>query len=201
MSKIVLSLIMIIAVAVIAIGATGAYFSDTETSNSNTFAASVLDLNVNNTDTNVVMFAVSDVVPGATGNQQIVLNNVGNLNGFLDISFANLVNDDVSCNEPESDVDTNCGDGEVGELANNLDILTYIDQDENDIYASGTDELIYNGKALNIVGEKLSDYSLTASSSKDFLIEWSVNSDVGNIIQSDKVGFDVQFELAQTAGQ
>src|SRR3989344_6901409 len=49
MKKIVLSLSMIGAVAVLAIGATGAFFSDSETSTGNTFAAGAIDLGVDNT--------------------------------------------------------------------------------------------------------------------------------------------------------
>lgn len=48
MKKIVLSLSMIGAVAVLAIGATGAFFSDSETSTGNTFAAGAIDLGVDN---------------------------------------------------------------------------------------------------------------------------------------------------------
>ena len=46
MKKILLSLSMIGAVAVVAIGATGAFFSDTETSTGNTFTAGAIDLKV-----------------------------------------------------------------------------------------------------------------------------------------------------------
>ena len=40
---------MIAVVAIIAVGATGAFFSDTETSTGNTFAAGAIDLGVDNT--------------------------------------------------------------------------------------------------------------------------------------------------------
>jgi len=57
MKRIILSLVTIVAVAAIATGATVAYFSDTETSNSNTFAAGTLDLDVNgNNGVNTVKF-------------------------------------------------------------------------------------------------------------------------------------------------
>ncbi len=200
MSKILLSLTIVTAVAVIAIGATGAYFSDTETSTGNTFTAGSLDLNIDGDNQNVVMFSVSKLIPGDSGTQEILLNNTGNLNGFLDVSFLNLVNNDVSCNDPEDDVDATCGTGQVGELADNLDIVCYIDENDNDVYDGG-DELIFSNKALSIIGEKLSDYGFTAGASKVFRMEWSVDSGVGNIIQSDEAGFDVEFELSQTAGQ
>ena len=49
MKKIVLSLSMMAAVAMVAIGATGAFFSDTETSTGNTFTAGAIDLKVDST--------------------------------------------------------------------------------------------------------------------------------------------------------
>src|SRR3989344_1833379 len=48
MKKIILSLGMIAAVAVVAVGATGAFFSDTETSTGNTFTAGAIDLGIDN---------------------------------------------------------------------------------------------------------------------------------------------------------
>ena len=49
MKKIIISLSMIAAVAAIAVGATTAFFSDTETSTGNTFTAGAIDLGVDNT--------------------------------------------------------------------------------------------------------------------------------------------------------
>lgn len=48
MKKILLSLSMIAAVAVVGVGATGAFFSDSETSTGNTFTAGAIDLGVDN---------------------------------------------------------------------------------------------------------------------------------------------------------
>jgi predicted ribosomally synthesized peptide with SipW-like signal peptide len=49
MKKIILSLAMIAAMAALAVGATTAYFSDTETSSGNTFTAGAIDLAIDNT--------------------------------------------------------------------------------------------------------------------------------------------------------
>src|SRR3989338_3085224 len=48
MKKILLSLGMIVFVGAVVIGATGAFFSDTETSTGNTFTAGAIDLGVDN---------------------------------------------------------------------------------------------------------------------------------------------------------
>src|SRR3989344_9269580 len=49
MKKILLSLSMIAVVGVVVLGATGAFFSDTETSTGNTFTAGAIDLTVDST--------------------------------------------------------------------------------------------------------------------------------------------------------
>jgi len=200
MSKIALSLVMIAAVGAIVIGATGAYFSDTEASVGNTFTAGTLDLNIQDNDLNVIIFNVDDLAPGESGSDQVNLKNVGNLDGFLDISFLNLVNDDVSCNDPENDDDTTCGAGEDGELLENLDILACLD-DGDFSCGGGGDTEVYNGKASGLGLDELTDYALAKNTEVIFRLEWSVDLSVGNIIQSDKAGFDIEFELAQTAGQ
>ena len=46
MKKIIMSLAMIAAVGAIVVGATGAFFSDTETSTNNTFTAGTIDISV-----------------------------------------------------------------------------------------------------------------------------------------------------------
>ncbi|MFH1457074.1 MAG: TasA family protein [Patescibacteria group bacterium] len=199
MSKIALSLVMIASVGAIVIGATGAYFSDTEASVGNTFTAGTLDLNIEGDNVNTIMFTVADLAPGSSGFGKVVLDNVGNMDGFLDISFLNLISDDMLCNDPESDVDSTCSDAE-GELLENLDVLACID-DGDDICGGAGDTEVYNGKA-NLMGiDELADYALTKGSSVVFRLEWSIDSSVGNIIQSDTAGFDIEFELAQTAGQ
>ena len=199
MSKIALSLVMIAAVGAIVIGATGAYFSDTEASVGNTFTAGTLDLNIQGDDLNVIIFNVDDLAPGSSGFGQVDLKNVGNLDGFLDISFLNFVNDDMLCNDPESDVEATCGDGE-GELLENLDILACLDDGDSSCGDVGDIE-IYNGKASGLGLDELTDYALAKNTEVIFRLEWSVDLSVGNIIQSDKAGFDIEFELAQTAGQ
>ena len=200
MSKIALSLVMIAAVGAIVIGATGAYFSDTEASVGNTFTAGTLDLNIQGDDLNVIIFNVDDLAPGSSGFGQVDLKNVGNLDGFLDISFLNFVNDDMLCNDPESDVEATCGDGE-GELLENLDILACLDDGDSSCGDVVGDTEVYNGKASGLGLDELTDYALAKNTEVIFRLEWSVDSLVGNIIQSDKAGFDIEFELAQTAGQ
>jgi len=195
--KILISLSVIAVVAAIAVGGTIAYFNDTETSTGNTFTAETLNLKVGDNDPATWNFQVGDVKPGDKGAQEVLVKNTGGNNGYLHITFANLINDDVDCPDPEADVDTTCGAGKVGELAENLDVIVYLDENSNDNFDLGTDNLIYQGKMKGILQGDLFNYLLLSSVSKDLRIEWNLDSSVGNIIQTDKTGFNIIFELTQ----
>lgn len=197
MKKILFSL-MAIGLCIGLMGAAFAEFSDAEDSTGNLFTAGTLNLVVSDADPLVDYFAVTDTVPGASGAKDWALQNTGSIAGSLDITFSNLVNDDNGINEPEGLVDTTDGVGN-GELAGVLDLLIYIDINDNDAYDDGTDVLVYDGFASGIVGEQLSDYAMAALYDESIRIEWSIASSVGNEIQSDSAGFDIAFELLQTA--
>ena len=65
MKKIIFSLAIIAAVGAIAIGATRAYFSDTETSTGNTFTAGTLSINLYNQNTTAALqFSLTNWAPG-----------------------------------------------------------------------------------------------------------------------------------------
>jgi len=84
--KIILSLSVIGIVAAIVIGGTIAYFTDTETSEGNTFTAGTLDLSIPESD-NPQEFPVSftDMVPGEwTEKQTLKLKNTGSLTHVID---------------------------------------------------------------------------------------------------------------------
>ena len=194
--KIIISLSVIGAIAAIAVGGTIAYFSDTETSTGNTFTAGTLDLKLNGADSNVVMFTVSNLVPGQDGGAEVTLNNAGNINGYIDFDFSNLVDNDNGCSDPEDDIDTTCINPN-GELDSNLNITAFVDKNNNDVYDAGIDTLVYQGLASAIVGAGLQNYAFNSAASETFRINWSVSSGATNEIQSDSTGFDVAFELGQ----
>jgi len=198
--KILISLCIIGAVAVTAVGATRALFNDTETSSGNIFTAGTLNLQVGSEDPTIWSYYTEDIKPGDKDKEFVSIQNTGSLDGYLHITFSNLINNEMGCTEPEGDnLDTTCDNpGEdQGELAENLDILIYLDVNSNDVFELGTDTLIYQGKVRGILQGDLFNYYLAKASSKDFRIEWKLDSSVGNIVQSDKAGYDINFELTQ----
>lgn len=191
-------------------GGTWAYFGDTETSTGNTFTAGTLNLTVSDADPLVDHFSLSNIVPGNSGSKDWLLKNVGSIDGSLDITFTNIIDAENGINVPEAadpgENGTVADPGTDGELAENLSLLIYIDENNNNVYDAGIDTLIYQGYvkgATNLAGEKLHNYSMPADYGSDghkaVRIEWSVDASVGNEIQSDSTGFDIEFELLQVA--
>jgi len=86
MKKIIMSLAMIAAAGALVVGATGAYFSDTEESTGNTFSAGTLDLSIPEAG-NPQEFPVSftNMMPGEwTGKKSLELKNTGSLQQVVD---------------------------------------------------------------------------------------------------------------------
>jgi predicted ribosomally synthesized peptide with SipW-like signal peptide len=144
MKRIIISLAVIGAVAAIAIGATTAFFSDTETSTGNTFTAGAIDLKVDSECTyngvasdqcgtweakdlvgdsrdpngGLVLgdrfFNFKDVKPGDYGENTISLHVVNN-DAWVCAEVSNLANAENGCNEPEGLVDQTCDNPGVGQ--------------------------------------------------------------------------------------
>jgi len=189
-------------------GGTWAYFSDVETSEGNVFTAGTLNLKVSGDDPLVAHFEETDTYGGDSGFDDWLLKNDGSIAGSLDITFSSIVDAENGVNEPE-DADpgedgTVSEPGTNGELAEVLALVIYIDENNNDAYDDPGDTLIYDGFVKpGLEGEKLSNYAMAANygsgGDKAVRIEWSIASDIGNKIQSDSAGFDIEFELLQVA--
>lgn len=146
---------MIAAVAAIAVGATTAFFSDTETSTGNTFTAGAIDLTIDNesyysanTDAagNLVLnegtswlqplnlngqffFNFSDLKPGDWGEDTISLH-VNNNDAYACVDVRLDSDDDNDITEPE-DEDGDDGSDEEGELADAVDFIWWVDDGDN----------------------------------------------------------------------
>ena len=162
---------MIAVVAIIAIGATGAFFSDTETSTGNTFTAGAIDLTVSSHATynglpasygnwdlgdlaNKLFFNLADVKPGDIGENTIGLN-VNNNPAWACATIAVTSDDDVSCTGPELKDDSDCSTtlGVFnGEMAKNLSFVWWPDMNGDNIMQPGDE---YNHKFF-LSGSKLS---------------------------------------------
>ena len=207
-----LSIALLLIGAIGAVG-TGAWFTDTETSNGNILTAGTLDLTVDGVnDPNVAFMTCANMSPGDTEYQYWVLKNVGSIDGRPSITFSAITNNDNGLTDAEGDVDTTGGDGE-GELGANAYVMMRWRQPAG----SGTWQSVrltnnwgnplLNGVGGVTVGEGL----LTAGGAlvdnalpilgpgEEVEVEfrvWIMNA-IGNVIQSDSAEFSVTFNLDQ----
>jgi len=192
-------------------GSTYAYFSDTETSTGNAFAAGTLNLTVNTNDgSNTVVYTVTNANPGQSGTGIWALVNAGNLGGYIDlesIAVTNAEGYDAATNEAEAadDADTSNATG-VGELASNLDVVLFVDDGAgagtaNNGIVDGTEVTIYSGKLSAIAGSYNQNLALGAAGTTYVSMTWSVGTTVNNTIMGDSATLALIFELAQTSGQ
>jgi len=145
---------MLAAVAVVVVGATTAFFSDTETSRDNTFTAGAIDLKVDNESyynsvasnlswdlrdlTIEKFFNFVDVKPGDDGEDTISLH-VNNNPSWVCADVTLKTNRDNGCTEPEDNDagDSTCGDVNPlnsdtdGELASAVEFIWWADDGDN----------------------------------------------------------------------
>ncbi len=145
MNKILQSLTVVIALSVIVVGGTGAFFSDVEISGGNTFTAGAIDLKIGNESyyngvlsasttwslkdlTIEKFFDFPDVKPGDRGEDTISLL-VDNNDSYLCANVKLTSNDDNTLTEPEALVDAN--GTTTGELAGQMNFVWWADDGDN----------------------------------------------------------------------
>jgi|GEM_PF-552831 len=147
MKRILLGFVTIVgAASVMYIGVTGAFFSDTETSTGNTFAAGAIDLKIDNesyyngvaspeTSWELVdltiekFFNFLDLKPDDYGEDTISIH-VDTNDAYMCAEVTLTSNDDNGLNEPESLVDQTDGVGN-GELADAINFIWWADDGDN----------------------------------------------------------------------
>ena len=208
-SKILLSVASIAAAGALIIGATFAYFSDTETSNNNTFTAGSLDLTVDgNNGVNTVKFNLSNMKPlDSPIYPSYVIRNAGSVTGYLDLESISFVSDENSCIEPETEAgDTTCdnpgvGQGELGEA---IHAQMWLDETCNGMDPSDTNVLPTDSLVNTVPSHFSTNYPLAAGDQVCFLSKFSyygLPSSVDNKTMGDSMAFNMTFELAQTEAQ
>jgi len=198
-------------------GGAFAYFSDTETSEDNTFTAGTLDLKFDNDPDGSVfnwvddpdLINVNDVMDECVNNLKpgdsdiiiIGIKNAGTVDGWADIHILNVVDYDNGGTEPEIAVpDTNTGDPGAGEGELSMYVDVVLSYGDKSVIGSTWDAWVEVASGT-LAAIACTDYYWTApieAGVDDYwVIEFSIASDVGNIIQSDSVEFDVEFSLDQ----
>ena len=220
---ILVSLSTIALVSAVVVGATSAYFTDTETSTNNIFEAGQINLEIDLERDGVVIFDLKDLdgdkffdycdrKPGDNGEATISLR-VYNNNAWGRLHFYNKENLENLCNEPETKVpDTSCGTGiDQGELGQYLKFYIWVDDGDN-VWETCEPEL-YHGTADNLTTTYIA-YPGEMIGGQHYYIgmNWCIGdmtlvpgsgitcdgSGVGNIAQTDSFEFDIDFEVVQS---
>lgn len=173
-------------IAAAAAGAgTYAAFSDTESSNNNTVTAGTLDLTVNGGDSAVEAISITDAVPGDSGTGTLTLANAGTVDGNLDVSISAINSSENGTNDPESSAG-DAGSSDGVELEEQLTVT---------ISLGGTQ--LVSDTVNNLSTGSIGTQALNAGSSADLDMSYTVDSNAGNLIQSDSVSLDLTFTLTQ----
>ena len=191
MKKILLSLSVVAAVAVVVVGATTAFFSDTETSTGNTFTAGAIDLKIDNESyyNSLVngpatwdlrdlivekFFNFVDVKPGDDGEDTISLH-VNNNASWLCVDVTLTSDNDNTCTEPEGEDEMLNLDGSGstspscstdGELAEDVEFIWWADDGDN-VLEEGENTLSGSGGNLGALTVNGAPAMVTLADSND----------------------------------
>lgn len=149
-ARILFSFTVLLVAAAVIIGATLAFFSDTETSPNNTLTAGAIDLKIDNTSyyngvlnsgttwevndlTNQLFFNFNDVKPSDLGEDTISFH--ADNDYWLCAQTTLTENNDNTCTEPEKIDDSTCQEPNTdpfdGELAQNINFIFWADDGDN----------------------------------------------------------------------
>lgn len=204
MKRIAISLSIISAVAAIAIGGTIAYFSDTETSQGNTFTAGTIDIAVNDQNPweEEAPYVLSDMKPSQVDYTNFTINNVGTNPVNVWKKVDGIVTEEVSINEPER----------AYYDANNLtdgknDIDTAIQYDLSVVLKDPTgapqwNQTLYNlNKTISqITGQGTFLGMIPVGWSMDVTESYHMIGETENWAQSDKMTFNITLTGEQLKG-
>lgn len=204
--KILASMLIIGAVSILLGAGTVAYFSDKETSTGNTLTVGLgPDLVLYPCEGSPTLpFLVDNIMPGDSGVVDVSLRNDGPVAGWLSMKLINCVNDENGRLEPEIEAGDTTPD--EGELGSKLYLLIWFD-DDNDGEIDSGEQLIVGGEGYvdDLCGVKIPidgypTYDIMPGYSGWWAtigFKWSLDSSVGNIVQSDIVSFDIEFTLTE----
>ena len=197
----ILSSLVVIALMSMALGlGATAYFSDTETSTGNTFTAGTLDLEIDDVNTNVVKWAVTNFRPGNQPIRVFKLTNVGSLTGYLDVENIVVTEAENGRLDPEIEAgDTTDAEGELGSC---VKINFFTSPNNSPWYEAGDVKFQTDIFIADLPSNYELDFELAAGATVYIVAQvnwWSTAND--NQAQSDSLQLDIEFELGQTTGQ
>jgi len=173
----------------IVLSGTWAFFSDPESSSGNQIVSGSLDLRVDGQNPwTSAKVNVGNMKPGDSGVATMTVNNAGTLAGTLTVDITGLSDAPGTTPEPEPTPDN-------GELSANLDIVIWVDTDNDGIKDAGETQL-YGGK-LNAEAGPYTVGTLIGGGTTYVSLSYSLGGGVGNVIQGDICNFSIAYNLTQ----
>lgn len=204
--SILLSVLVLGAVAALVGAGSWATFSDTETSEDNIVSTGSLNLIVGTTTGGPQcvfndpwvgpLFSLTNAAPGDSDEVTICLMNIGNLDGNLSASLTVTDKEDGACMEPESSAgDTTCNAGDPGELGQFVQVVVWEDTDCDNTLDPGED--VWFNDTANNAPMTIGPTPFAGGAFMCVGVEATVLSSADNTAQTDKVEADVTFTLTQ----
>lgn len=193
--KIFLSLGIIATVIAGGVG-TFAYFSARRTVEGSKFTAGTIDLDVASNGNKLEPFVIENMGENGniSGTKTWTIKNTGTLPGRFLVRLQNLSNKDNGCNDQEKNIEPACEANDEGELGNVVDLKVALDGADKVSSTLAT----ANEGAIGQAWNALSPIVLAPNESKTITAHWSADENsYGNEVQSDSVGFNVDFRLVQ----
>lgn len=199
MKNTVIGLSLLVAATAIVIGGTSAFFSDSETSEGNTFAAGTLDLKINGNDLNpssTPLISVSNLKPGDKDTVTVKISNDGNVDGkAVYVSLSQTANNENDCTEPEAnDSEDDCDSPEVSPsiVASSGELCRALHFQVKD----GNEEVTDGYVPLDILNQLL-NRGLKAGKEHNMKISYKVDEKAGNEVMSDSCVVSIKTTLQQ----
>ena len=176
-------------------GGTFAMMSDTEQSTNNSLATGTLNLQTGGTEAATTTFSAADLGTGSTGTASSTVNNAGSLAGYLNFDvdevrdFENGIANDAEANAPGEQ----SGQGELSQY-----VTVRLGYDGNDNGNFNSSEIVTEGSLEGMENVQFNpNVPISAGSSKEFFVEWEIDEEAGNEVQSDSVEVDFTLELLE----
>ncbi len=219
MKKIAISLGIIGVVAAIVIGATTAFFSDTETSTGNTFSAGTIDIAIDDTNPWTSSYKVGDLKPGETGNINFDITNEGTNPVNVSKTLTNIAGtggaENYNCtqidetwgysasSEPECVAEAGTrNDNVASQIIYDLSVEVYNDQEVMIWWQAIYTDV--DGKSITeVYGKDGGDYvvlgMIPVGGHMKVTQSYHFNQDAGNEYQGDAMSFDITIKGDQMA--
>ncbi|HUL61652.1 MAG TPA: hypothetical protein VLT35_01205 [Methanocella sp.] len=202
--------LLLVGVGVIAI------YVDTETTGSNTFTASTLNLQVGSADPCAETITTPGLTPGATGNAATwLVSNIGAISGDLSVAVSAITNNENGCSEVESNAGDATSGAAQGELGGVLTMAMWMDKDSSGTWNAGDFYLNNDGTTIayaspglpaaayhtvNTYGGVSYTNIVTNAGAGDigtFRVEYNLPGSADSTIQSDSSVFVLTFTFSQ----